>query len=173
MDLVNDVWTTKLITHATRVHKVRQILSYFSPFVDQSSPNYTCAEQIAVCNAASIQQHFVSFWRYSRSSCEVVQHVQQFWCLWAQIMGKFLTQFYKFGSPLNTCRNMVTIDWAILEIRRWEKSKKKEINDSGDTEALCSSALMMRGSNNNDNINNSNKTSMCNKQINELTKNSE
>jgi len=41
---------------------------------------------------------------------------------------KFLTQFYKFGSPSNTCQNLVTIDRA-TSIKE-KKERKKEINDS-------------------------------------------
>jgi len=38
---------------------------------------------------------------------------------------KYLTKFYKFGSPSNMFQNLVTIDRATSEIRRWNSMEKK------------------------------------------------
>ena len=87
----------------------------------------TCAGEIAVAELAvpfSVRRY--SFRDQVRKLSEICPKL---WCFWAANFSvlegpKFLTQFYKLGSPSNMCENLVTIDQATSEIRRWKKKKK-------------------------------------------------
>jgi len=67
-----------------------------------------CVGDIAVCNAVfySTDDYFVSFWRYLRSSSEVVRNLAQMLTIWGSKIfwgsgPKFQTQFYKLGLSSN------------------------------------------------------------------------
>ena len=117
-----------------------KLRSYFSLFVDQSSPNQVdCSLQRRFPfddRPRPILFCFRDRRAYSRSSCEVVQNLAQLhiWCCWAAMFffgggAHFWPNLINSGYN-GTCFN---IWWrSTPDIRRWNK-KKKEINDSTKT----------------------------------------
>jgi len=103
---------------------------------------FTCAGVSVVCNAVfrltivtqtskGCIQKRVAFQRYSRSSRKVVQNWSEISRFWAAEFGegegppKFLTEFYKSGSPLTMWQSLMTIGQATSEIRRRKKMNKE------------------------------------------------
>ena len=108
------------------------VFSVCRPHVHQIK--YARAGVIAVCNEVFCLTNCVSFQRYSPSTCDIAEILM----FWAAIffggkrggISKFLTEFYKSGSPLNMWQSLVMIGRATSEIR-WRK--KKIINTSNKT----------------------------------------
>jgi len=95
----------------------------FLTFVDQKS-NEVCMHRRDCC----LQHHFL-FNYIMFHSRDIYDHVVKLskicpniLCFWAANFWeegpKFLTQFYKFRSPLNMCQNLLMIDRVTSEIRR-------------------------------------------------------
>jgi len=76
-------------------------------------------------------RYLIAFWRYSQSRHEVAKIFYVFGPIFGRRDRKFLTEFYKCGSPSNMWQRLVTIDRVILEIRlqkRKERSKHPQQN---------------------------------------------
>jgi len=98
----------------TKVHKIK----------------FACAGVSVVCNAVfrlTMSYYILQIFAIKSWSCAKSRKI---WCFWAaKFRGKgppkFLTEFYKSGSPSTTWQCSVTISQATLEIR-WRKKKTKE-----------------------------------------------
>jgi len=129
--VLNHVRTTKRDPRNASTFGRWKLRSYFSPFVDQSSPNLSAhvQERLLFTMPFSDRRCVVPFRGYRDRVAKLSEIGPKFWCFGPPFFGeggaKFLTQFYRFGSPSNMCQNLTTIDQATSEIRRWKKNKKK------------------------------------------------
>ena len=108
--------------------------SYFSPLVDQSNRiKSACAGVSVACNdvfrltiSCCVPEIFVI---KSRSCAKLCQNFYVFGPPNFKGKGplKFLTNFYKYGSPSNMWQSLVTIGQATSEIRGQKRRKRSKL----------------------------------------------
>jgi len=111
-----------------------ELRSYFAPFVDKVHRiEFACAGVSVVCN--TIFRLTVSccvpeiFAIKSRSCPKSLRNFDVYGLPnFEEKPSKFLTEFYKFGSPSNMWQSLATIGQATSEIRRRKKKKAVKQN---------------------------------------------
>jgi len=104
---------------------------YFSPFVDQSSPNlvgvywsdHSLRRRFPIDDSLSQSEIFAITSRRFPKSPEILMFLGR--QIFAGGTPKFVTYVCKPGSPPNMWQSLVTIGQASSEIRRRKKSEKK------------------------------------------------